>query len=168
MAAGEPHIATNTSFQVDQHYHIPIRSIFLVSFVIVLLSLINIGSTTALYAVLSLSSLALYVSYLIPISLLIIRRLRKQHIELGPFNLGKFGLGINLFAFAFGAFIVIFLPFPGQPNVDAATLNWAGPVFGFLLLVALADWIFRGRLYYNGPRQEITRREEDTKYPDFR
>ncbi|TKA64498.1 hypothetical protein B0A55_12334 [Friedmanniomyces simplex] len=145
---------------VDPHYHIPLRSVGLVSVVIMLLSLINIGSTIALYAVLSLSSLALYVSYLIPISLLVIKRLRKQEVQFGPFNLGRWGLWINLFAVAFGIFIIIFLPFPAQPNVDASALNWAGPLFGFLLLLALADWLFRGRFYYKGPSQEIGGAEE--------
>ena len=126
-----------------------------------LLSLINIGSTIALFAVLSLSSLALYVSYLIPISLLIIKRLRKQEIEFGPWNMGRWGLWVNMFALGFGIFIVIFLPFPAQPNVDAATLNWAGPVFGFLLLIALADWFFRGRFYYNGPTRDPAVPEEE-------
>ncbi len=148
------------AFQVDPHYHIPLRSVGLVSVVIMLLSLINIGSTIALYAVLSLSSLALYVSYLIPISLLVIKRLRKQEVQFGPFNLGRWGLWINLFAVAFGIFIIIFLPFPAQPNVDASALNWAGPLFGFLLLLALADWLFRGRFYYKGPSQEIGGAEE--------
>lgn len=128
-----------------------------------LLSLINIGSTTALYAVLSLSSLALYVSYLIPIALLVMKRLRKESIEFGPFTLGRCGLWTNLFALAFGIFIVIFLPFPSQPNVNASTLNWAGPVFGCLLLIALADWIFRGRFYYNGPFREVGRPDQSAR-----
>ena len=42
---------------VNPTYHIPIRSICLVSFVMVLLSLINIGSAVALNAILSLSTL---------------------------------------------------------------------------------------------------------------
>lgn len=119
-----------------------------------------------MYAVLSLSSLALYVSYLIPISLLVIKRLRRQEIEFGPFNLGRWGLFVNLFALAFGIFIVIFLPFPAGPQVNAQSLNWAGPVFGFLLLIALADWVFRGRFYYNGPTRDAGMPAEE-KYDGF-
>lgn len=146
--------------KVDSHYRIPMRSVGLVSFVIMLISLINIGSTTALYAVLSLSSLALYVSYIIPISLLVLKRLRKEDIQFGPFTLGKWGLGVNLFALAFGIYIIIFLPFPASPDPTASSLNWAGPVFGFLLLIALADWVFRGRFYYDGPRREVGEEED--------
>lgn len=78
----------------------------------VLLSLINIGSAVALNAILSLSTLALYVSYLIPIILLVMKRFRKEPIALGPWNLGRWGLIINLYAIIFGVFVVIWLPFP--------------------------------------------------------
>lgn len=78
----------------------------------VLLSLINIGSAVAFNAILSLSTLALYVSYLIPIVLLVMKRFRKESIGLGPWNLGRWGLAINLYAVIFGVFVVIWLPFP--------------------------------------------------------
>ncbi|KAK3068899.1 hypothetical protein LTR53_013177 [Teratosphaeriaceae sp. CCFEE 6253] len=142
------------TIQVDPHRHILIRSICLVSVVIVLLSLINIGSSITLFAILSLSTLALYITYLIPIGLLILKRLRKEHIDFGPFTLGSFGIWINLFAFAFGVFIVIFLPFPATTPVNATTTNYAGPVFLGLVMVALIDWFARGRNHYVGPTQE--------------
>ncbi|KAK0268519.1 hypothetical protein LTR35_010502 [Friedmanniomyces endolithicus] len=140
---------------VDSHHHVPTRAIALVTLVVVLLSLINIGSSTALNAVLSLSTLGLYVSYLIPISLLLLKRLRREQITFGPFKLGKCGLWINAYAIVFGVYISIFLPFPGEVPVTAVTMNYAGPVFGVVLILAALDWVFRGRKYYHGPIQEI-------------
>lgn len=105
-------------------------------------------------AILSLSTLALYISYLIPIALLAIKRVRKEHIDFGPWKLGRFGLWINLYALAFGIFIVIWLPFPAAPEVTASSMNYAGPVFLGLLLIALGDWFIRGRKHYAGPTQE--------------
>lgn len=151
--------------QVDPHYRIPIRAIALVSIVIVLLSLINIGSSIALNAILSLSTLALYVSYLIPIILLVMKRFRGEHINFGPFGLGRFGLWINLYAIVFGVYIVIFLPFPVATPVSAESMNYAGPVFIGLLLIALIDWFVRGRKHYAGPRQEETDMEFEAKEP---
>lgn len=129
-----------------------------------LLSLINIGSSIALNAILSLSTLALYVSYLIPITLLIMKRLRKEPIQFGPWHLGRFGLWINLYALVFGIYIVIFLPFPAATPVDAESMNYAGPVFLGLLLIALIDWFVRGRKHYAGPMQENVF-EADAKEP---
>lgn len=125
----------------------------------VLLSLINIGSSVAFNAVLSLSSLALYISYLIPITCLVLKRLRKEEIVFGPFTLGRFGLFVNLFAWVFGVFICIFLPFPPYAEVNAETMNYAGPVFGLCLLVALVDWFVRGRKNFQGPLREVAESE---------
>ncbi|KAK4958973.1 hypothetical protein LTR10_003772 [Elasticomyces elasticus] len=152
---------------VDTHYHVPIRSISLVSIVIVLLSLINIGSSIALNAILSLSTLALYISYLIPITLLVLKRLRREKVTFGPFSLGRFGFWINLYALVFGIFIVIFLPFPVATPVNATTMNYAGPVFLGLVLLALVDWVVRGRHYYAGPtREENAGLEQTDDEPD--
>jgi amino acid transporter len=128
--------------------------VLLVSSIIALLSLINIASSAALNAILSLTTLALYVSYLIPISLLIIKRLRRETIEFGPWQLGKFGLAVNIYALVFGIFIIIFLPFPAsvaQP-LTMESMNYAGPVFLCVLLLALGDWMIRGRQHYKGPK----------------
>lgn len=140
---------------MNPHYRIPIRAISLVSAVVVLLSLINIGSTTALNAILSISTWALYLSYLIPITLLVIKRLRKQHIGFGPFQLGRFGLWINLYAMIYGVFICIFLPFPPQRPVTAKNMNYASPVLGGCILFGLVDWYVRGRKKFVGPLREI-------------
>ena len=99
-------------------------------------------------AILSLSTLALYVSYLIPIILLVMKRLRKEPIAFGPFKLGQYiplaaaasiieltieagraGLWINIYAIVFAIYIVIFLPFPVATPVSAQSMNYAGPVF---------------------------------------
>jgi amino acid transporter len=130
--------------------------VLLVSSVIALLSLINIASSAALNAILSLTTLALYVSYLIPISLLVLKRLRKETIDFGPWHLGNFGLAVNIYALVFGIFIIIFLPFPAsvaQP-LTTESMNYAGPVFLCVLLLALGDWMIRGRKHYVGPAMD--------------
>jgi choline transport protein len=50
---------------VGSKHKVPGRAVGLVSIVIVLLSLINLGSSTALSAILSLSTIALYTSYIV-------------------------------------------------------------------------------------------------------
>jgi len=149
----------SNKIQVHPTYRIPARAIAVVTTVVMALSAINIGSTVAFNAVLSLSSLALFVSYLIPITCLIIKRLRREKVVFGPFCLGRFGLAINLFAWAFGLFICIFLPFPPTNKVTGSTMNYAGPVFGLCLLVALVDWFARGRKHFQGPLREISEME---------
>jgi choline transport protein len=143
---------------VNPTHHLPIRSLILVTAVTALLSLINIGSSTAFNAIISLSTIALYLSYLIPISCLVLKRLSGGKILWGPWTLGRFGLAVNIFALVYGVFICVFLPFPSQQPVEAVNMNYAAPVLGFVLLFAVVDWVFRGRGVYVGPRREVDAR----------
>ena len=144
------------AFQVNPHYQIPIRAIVLVSAIVVVLSLIHIGSTTAFTAILSLSTLSLYISYLIPITIFILCKLRKEAIQYGPFRMGLLGLYINIIAIVYGVFICIFLPFPPERPLTKANMNYSSPVFVFVLLFSLGDWLVRGRKIFIGPIREVS------------
>ncbi|KAL4924005.1 putative GABA permease [Aspergillus undulatus] len=138
--------------RVDPRYKIPLRALFLVASILVALSFIQIGSTSAFNAILSLSTLGLYISYLIPLWLLVFKRLTAPHdIPKGTFNLGKWGLPINLLAILFATYFAIFLPFPAELPVTGENMNYAGPVLGFVMLFACADWLVRGRFKWEGP-----------------
>lgn len=136
---------------VHPKLRVPLNSLWLVTIVMVLLSLINIGSTTAFYGIISLSLLALYLSYVIPIVFIVLRKLSGQRIVYGPWNLGRWGLVINLFAIFYGIFIIVFLPFPPTLPTTVGNLNWSGPVLGFVILFALADWFVSGRKRFRVP-----------------
>ncbi|CAI7569475.1 unnamed protein product [Penicillium pancosmium] len=137
---------------VDPTYKIPLRALFLVASCIFALSFIQIGSTAAFNAILSLSTLGLYISYLIPLSLLVWKRFTApQDIPQGTFSLGKFGLPVNLVAILFATYFSIFLPFPATLPVTAENMNYAGPVLGFVMLFACIDWVVRGRHKWEGP-----------------
>lgn len=140
---------------INPHYKAPFRAVFLNFIVSVLLSLINIGSTTAFNALLSLATLALYCSYLLPIAVFVSRRFSKSNpIVFGPWSMGKFGLAVNLVASAFCIFLIIFLPFPPVLPVTAVNMNWAAPVFIAVMLFAVADWVVRGKGRFVGPIRE--------------
>ena len=149
--------------QVNPYYKIPIRTIVLVGVIVCLLGLINIGSSTALIAVLSLSTLSLYISYLIPIIIFALRKIRNKHIPYGPFRLGPLGLYVNIFAIVYAIFICIFLPFPPMQPVTAKNMNYASVVFTFVLLFSLADWFVRGKRIYTGPVREVEHTENEMR-----
>lgn len=149
--------------QVDPYYHVPFRAIGLVCFTVILLSLINIGSTTALGAIMALTTSSLLISYLIPIAMMVIRRLQqggtsqsgRGKIVFGPWTLGRWGLFINIYAIIFGLFVAIFVPFPSAIPVTVENMNYSGPVFVGFLLIILIDWLLRGRGRYTGPLKEL-------------
>jgi choline transport protein len=140
--------------QVSPRHKIPLRALLFVVF-ITLLSLINIGSITAFTAILSLSTLALHISYVLPIVFLILKRISHQPIPWGPYRLGKWGLPVNVFAVAYSIYIIIILPFPPQLPVTAANMNYAGPIMGLVLIFAILDWFVRGRKKFHGPTAKV-------------
>ncbi|KAB8207957.1 Amino acid permease [Aspergillus parasiticus SU-1] len=147
--------------RVDPTYKIPLRALFLVASCMFALSFIQIGSTAAFNAILSLSTLGLYISYLIPLVLLVFKRFTAPHdIPRGTFSLGKWGLPMNLLSILFATYFVIFLPFPSALPVTAENMNYAGPVLGFVMLFACGDWIVRGRHKWEGPTMRPYAREE--------
>jgi len=146
---------------VHPRLKIPTRALALVCILSVLLAIINIGSTVAFFAVVSLASLALYASYLPPILFLLIRKLEGRHPKYGPFSLGRWGVPINIFALLYGGFIIIWIPFPTSLPVTRETMNYAGPVWLSCLLLALLDWFISGHKRLTLP-DEVAARVEDS------
>ena len=146
-----------TKYQVSRKHHVPSRAIWLVVTVVGLLSLLNIGSTAAFGAIIALSSLALYFSYFIAISCMLHARFRANPVQLGEWNLGRYGAAVNVFALIYTVWIMIFLPFPNTLPVTAVNMNYCGPIFGAVLLFTLSLWFLRGRKHWPGPNVEIIR-----------
>ncbi|KAB8230417.1 putative amino acid permease [Aspergillus alliaceus] len=142
---------------ISPRYKVPLRALFLVSLIIVLLALINIGSTTAFNALLSLTTLGQYISYLIPLIFLLIKRIRAPHeVRWGSFRLGVWGIPLNIFVIIYGIYVIIFLPFPPNYPVTAQNMNYSAPVFLAAVLFAIIDWFVRGHRHWQGPRIKVT------------
>ncbi|KAJ5805360.1 hypothetical protein N7474_011247 [Penicillium riverlandense] len=147
---------------VDRQHRVPKRAIVFVCSAVVILSVINAASETALSAILALSTSSLYVSYLIPIAMMIMRRMDTDRgpIRFGPWSLGRHGMMINIYSLVFGIFVCIFVPFPTQIPVTAANMNWSGPVFLGICVLLLIDWVFRARKKYIGPTKYLPHSED--------
>jgi amino acid transporter len=139
---------------------IPINALLLVGGVCCLLSLINIGSSTAFNALISLPTIALYISYFIPILFLTIRKLQNRHPVYGPFRLGRWGLPINMFSMAYIVYIVTFLPFPSIKPVTSMNMNYAGPIMGAIIAIAVGDWFITGKRRFSVPTSRTAMADE--------
>lgn len=149
--------------RINPTLHIPLNTLLLDTTVAVILLLISVGSTTAFFAIVSLSTLSLYVSYIIPLVFFTICKLRGEYIPYGPFNFKnrKFGLAINFFAIIWAIFIVIFLPFPAIVPVTGSNMNYAGPVMGAVIIWALLDWTVSGRKRWKAPIERKDMEDEE-------
>lgn len=104
--------------------HIPLNSIIVTFGFTVLLSLINLGSTIAFNAIISLQLLALMATYTVSIGCLALKRIKGEPLPVGRWSLGRFGLPINIFATTYASFTMIFICFPVTTPVVADSMNW--------------------------------------------
>ncbi|KAF2679390.1 amino acid transporter [Lentithecium fluviatile CBS 122367] len=140
--------------KVNPRLKIPLNALILIGVSLCLLALINIGSSTAFNAFISLPALALYISYFFPILFLFIRRVNPSHpapIPWGPFKLGVWGPVVNVGAMCYIIFVLIWMPFPSFLPVDGLSMNYAGPIVGAIIVGALVDWCLTGRKRFQVP-----------------
>ena len=142
--------------KVDNKYGIPIRAMLGVAFIVTLLGLINIGSTTAFNALISLTLLGQYTTYCLPTGLILYRRIRRdKHLPFGPWQLGKWGIPLNIVTIIFSVVTLAFNLLPPYYPVTASNLNYAPVVFGAALLLTVVFWISRGKYHYRGPIRRV-------------
>lgn len=130
---------------------LPVNALLLVGLIVTCLSLIYIASATAFNALISLQALALHISYFLPILFMLLRKVRGPPPPYGPFKLGAIGLPVNVFALCYLIFVVIWMPFPQILPVTGDNMNYAGPIFGAVVLGALAHWFISGRKTFKMP-----------------
>ncbi|KAF2463971.1 putative amino acid permease [Lindgomyces ingoldianus] len=141
---------------VDARFGIPVRAILWSAVLIALLGLINLGSTTAFNAMVSLALLGQYSTYVLPTIFILARRIHPgKNIPFGPWELGKWGIPINIFTIAFSFLTIAFNVLPPYFPVTAVNMNYAGVVFGVALIICGLLWLLRGKRHYAGPIREV-------------
>lgn len=143
--------------QIDPRHRVPVRALWLPVFVVMLLAILNIPSTAAFGAFIALSSFALFTSYFIAIACMLGARLSRGGVEYGGWSLGRWGVPINVFALVYSVYIMIWLPFPSTLPVTGANMNYALPIFAFVVLLALAQWVFWARKNWDGLDENVIR-----------
>jgi len=109
-----------------------------------LLSLILALSVKLYSAIISIATIALYISYGLPIVARLKYRLSRGVDEVGPWNLGRFSNFVAILAVSWICFIIVLFILP--PNEQA------GEIMGGILLLFALIWIFRARKHFSGPR----------------
>ena len=118
---------------------------------VTLLSFVNLGSSVAFMQVISLGVASMLTTYLITISCVMLKRIRGEPLLPSKFDLGKWGLPINVIAVLFLLFSWVFCFFPIGPRPTVVDMNWAVLGYGIVLIFAAVYYVFRGRFTYVGP-----------------
>ncbi|CAK7271015.1 hypothetical protein SEPCBS57363_004399 [Sporothrix epigloea] len=145
------HMAT-----VNSTWKVPANALFLQGGLIGLVGVLYTFSDTVLSAILAVSTIALTISYAMPIIALMIAG-REKLPPNGQFHLGRFGPVCNWVAVIYCAITTVFFLFPGSPNPGASDMNYAIAVFGVMMVIATAFWYIRGRNDYLDTHQSLER-----------
>lgn len=141
--------------KVSKKARVPIWSVATVSVFLFILGFVNIGSTTAFNAILSLAVFGLHVSYMLPVIFMLWRRLCTPEIlTYGPWKLGGFGVPVNIISLVYLGFTCIFMLFPSYQPVTPVNMNYASLIFGAVLIFSMVYWFWKGRKVYEGPVME--------------
>lgn len=111
-----------------------------------LIGVLYLFANTVLEAILSTATIALTISYGLPIAALMIAG--RDKLPPGGFRLGRLGPLFNWVSVIYCAITTVFFFFPGAPNPAPADMNYAIAVFAIVLVVSISFWFVKGRRAY--------------------
>ena len=146
---------------VHPRLQIPTNAIALSCIISILLSLINLGSSAAFNAIISLQVVSLLLTYFTSIACVLHRRL--YHPEILPrarWGLGRYGVAVNVGALLYTGFIFFWAFWPNATPVDASSFNWSVAIFMAVVIVSLTMYWTKGRKAFDGPVVLVKRESE--------
>lgn len=125
-----------SSFWTKTTHSVPVPALFLVTIVQMLLGLINLGSSSAFLAFVSVGVIALAVSYAVPIAISLFNR--RSEVNSARWNCGNtIGYIANVVAVVWIMFELVLFSMPAALPVTAVSMNYAIVVFvGFMAIAA--------------------------------
>ena len=137
--------------KVDKRLGVPVNALALVTVVEMLLGLINIGSSSAFLAFVSVGVQALALSYAIPIAISLLSDRRKE-VNRARWTLGKIiGPIVNSIAVAWIGFELVLFSMPTALPVTAVTMNYSSVVLVGFGVIAAVWYVVHSRTAYKGP-----------------
>jgi choline transport protein len=147
---------------------VPLNAHSVSCFIVGLLGLLYLGSSTAFNSMVTACIVLLYASYVVPIVSLLYRG--RDSIVHGPFWLGRLGLVCNCVVLAWTLFCLVIYSFPsvypattgsmfyvpeycGSQGVliaDCLDMNYVSAVYGIIAAIIALDWLVRGRREFRG------------------
>lgn len=139
---------------VDRRYRVPVRSLWLSIFLVMVLCLLNLVSSIALGVVISLGTFGLFQSYFIAISCMVYSRANGLVVDAG-WSLGRWGWAINIAGLIYTAWVGLFIVFPNYLPITAAYMNFALPINVAVWIFAGVTWFAWARKHWQGLNQQV-------------
>lgn len=145
--------------QVRPGWDVPLNAALVTIAVSILVSMIILGSPTAFWTIGNICGVALFSSYIVAIGCIAWRRVRGMPLLPSRFDLGRYGLAVNLTPIGFLSVFWVFLFFPPFPHPPASSMNWGVLVYGVVVILALVYYQFYGKKHYQGPVEYVRKSE---------
>ncbi|KAI9047269.1 hypothetical protein LZ554_008720 [Drepanopeziza brunnea f. sp. 'monogermtubi'] len=137
--------------RVNTRLGVPVYALVLVTLVQMLLGLVNLGSTSAFTAFVSVGVIALAISYAIPIALSLIWD-RRTAVAQARWNCGRvLGTAANVVALIWIAFETVLFSMPTVLPVTKVSMNYASVVCVGFGAIAGVWYALHARKVYRGP-----------------
>ncbi|KAF2766660.1 amino acid transporter [Teratosphaeria nubilosa] len=145
--------------KVSPKFHVPIMAVFVVFFSSLLLVALAKLDHMAYQTLMALQSLAYIAVFEIAVGTLIFRRLWGPPLPERRWSLGRAGLPINVFAFAYGLFAAGIMAMPTDDfkghcpphGCLVRNWNWGTVIFVGIMLIGMGYYLLGGRKHYAGP-----------------
>lgn len=155
--------------KVEKKTSVPIYAVMLTATVVVVLQLINFGSSQVFEDLVSLTIAGLYSSYLVATSLLLYRRSGGRigvfndsdttlsntvgtELSWGPWHVqGALGLVMNTFVCCFLVIALFFSFWPESTMIQPTQMNYNSALWGAVVIFSLLYYAVKGRKEYHGP-----------------
>lgn len=132
-------------------FTVPLNALCVSLVIVSLLSLINIASSVAFNAIMSLGTAALLTSYIISISCIRIKRWKKQPLPPARWSMGRFSPFVDTVSILFLAIVLTFSFFPLTNHVTAESMNWSIVIFSAVVIFSLTYYFAYAKRVYHGP-----------------
>ncbi|KAK0715549.1 amino acid/polyamine transporter I [Lasiosphaeris hirsuta] len=140
--------------RIDKRFDTPIYALALTTIVQMLLGLINLGSSSAFLAFVSVGVMSLAVSYAIPISISMWHR--RREVNGARWTMGaKIGWPVNIIAVLWILFELVLFSMPSVLPVTEVSMNYAIVVFvGFMVLSGIWYLAYAHKVYKGPPESD--------------
>jgi amino acid transporter len=138
---------------VNPSLGVPVYSLALITLVQMLLGLINLGSTSAFTAFVSVGVVALALSYGVPIALSMVdgrKEVTKAAFHLPP----MLGWAVNIISIVWIGFELVLFCMPTALPVTVVSMNYASVVLVGFGAISLLWYFIYARAHYRGPPEE--------------
>ncbi|KAJ7354042.1 amino acid/polyamine transporter I [Mycena albidolilacea] len=151
-------------YRINKFSGTPVNAVWVVTGVAFILTLLVFAGPTATTTIFSLTIVAQYLSYIIPI---FCRLAFKNDFTPGPFYTGRLSAPISIISLVWMVFMMIVFMCPATPMLSSVSMNYTSACLGAWVLLALVGYYFPfnglgGVYWFKGPVPNIDTEREFT------